>query len=288
MLKINKLITGLFLISFFVCTEMLFADEYVAYTQPTDDFWQVWMCNITTETHTQLTDSPFDKKTPVWSPDGSQILYRSSNGELYIFSLDKKTERKILETIQYCADPDWISEDEVLFTRFRTDVIDDSDIWLVNLKTGKTKVLVSAPGLQYQPTFSPDKENLIYVNALDNQNHQLFIKNLLKNKEKRLTRAVPYNFKPSYSPDGTKIVFVSDRAGNNDLYMMNMKNSSIKQLTTNQNIDTDPCWIDNEKIVYSSFQDNKFQINIFDLKTMQVKPVIIKNTDCTNPDWKRE
>lgn len=268
-----------------VLLDTMLADELVVYTQPTENYWQLWICNLTTNTYTQLTSSDYDKKTPAWSPSGEKILYRSGNGELYVYDIKGKEEEKILSDVQYCADPSWLTEQEILFTRYRTDTIDDSDIWLVNLKTKERKVLVSEPGLQFQPLFSKDGEKIVYVSALNPQSHQVFIKDLKSGKTKQITQIECYNFMPCFSPDRKSIAFVSNQTGNNEIYIIDIAGNNIKQLTNNSGIDTDPKWIDNNTIIYSSYINGKFQINKIDINSLELSALISRDVDCCNPDW---
>ncbi len=67
-----------------------------------------------------------------------------------------------------------------------------------------------------------------------------------------------YNASPDLSPDGTQIVFVSDRDGDQELYMMDVDGTNLRQLTHNSTRDSWPIWSpDGTQIAYlSSSEDN--------------------------------
>jgi imidazolonepropionase-like amidohydrolase/WD40 repeat protein len=58
-----------------------------------------------------------------------------------------------------------------------------------------------------------------------------------------LTSGIPWNYQPSFSPDGSKIAFISDRAGGDNIWVMNADGSDPKAITTEkENIVYNPAW----------------------------------------------
>ena len=47
---------------------------------------------------------------------------------------------------------------------------------------------------------------------------------------------------PAWSPDGDEIVFVSDRAGNEEIFVMNADGTAVEQLTDDPADDVEPAW----------------------------------------------
>ncbi len=71
----------------------------------------------------------------------------------------------------------------------------------------------------------------------------------------RLGRSSAYT--PQWSPDSRQIVFVSDYTGNDELFVIDVANGIVQQLTNNNAIDKDPHWSpDGTQIVYASDQDS--------------------------------
>src|SRR5688572_1802814 len=58
-----------------------------------------------------------------------------------------------------------------------------------------------------------------------------------------IIRGQPLNVQPRFSPDGSRIVFVSDRDGADNIYVMNVDGSSVRQITTGRNIHSSPVWL---------------------------------------------
>lgn len=63
------------------------------------------------------------------------------------------------------------------------------------------------------------------------------------------------------SPDGKSMIFVSDRAGNDDLFKINLDGSGLQQLTSHKGKDFLPHWSpDGQEIVFTSDRDGNFEI----------------------------
>ncbi len=278
-------ITNFCFFIFFMMSISAFADEQIVYSKLTDTYWQVWSYDAASDSHAQLTTTHSDKRNPVWSPDGNFVAYRTGNGELTKLDIETKKEEQILPDIQYLVDPQWLSADEILVSRRRTDALDDSDIWIVNIKTGEKKVLVSEPRLQLQPNMLKDRKKLVYVSSLKPGKHHLFLKDMESGKAKRLTQGDSFNFLPCFSPAGDKIAYVSDQTGDHELYLLDLNDNSLKRLTEHAGIDTHPKWINDKEIIYASYMNGKFQINKLNIDTLMVEELIVKETDCVDPDW---
>ena len=62
-------------------------------------------------------------------------------------------------------------------------------------------------------------------------------------KATAVTDGIEWNYQPTYSPDGTEIVFVSDRAGADNLWVMNVDGSEPRAVTSEKaNLVHNPSW----------------------------------------------
>lgn len=261
-----------------------YSEIKIAYTKPTGDYWQIWVYDMDSKQSIQITKSRGDKSCPYWSRDGARLIYKTSNGELYMINLDGTAERQIAKKIEYIADPAWVDENIIIITRYRTDIKDDSDIWQVDLTTEKVKVLVSGPGLQYHPSLNREGTKLVYISGEKPNDHQVCIKDLGSGKSSRVTHGQGYNAFPKYSPDGMKIVFVSNKTGDYELWLMDNDGKNQVQLTHNEGLDTYPVWSsDGRSIIYNTFREGKFQIWRISVDGADQCPVITEDADCRDP-----
>jgi Tol biopolymer transport system component len=58
----------------------------------------------------------------------------------------------------------------------------------------------------------------------------------------RLTNSAALDGQPAWSPDGRKLAFVSNRAGNDEIYVMNADGTGVTRLTNNAAVDRSPVW----------------------------------------------
>jgi TolB protein len=107
------------------------------------------------------------KSSPVFSPDGSQIIYASEPGpQLYVIPAGGGTPRRVSPAgfAQYCAEPDWSRTDpnKVVFT---ARVPGGYRIAVLSLATGQAKLveMQNAPFDAKEPSWLADGRHVIYT-----------------------------------------------------------------------------------------------------------------------------
>ena len=114
---------------------------------------------------------------------------------------------------------------------FGSDRGGEMNLWLLNLRDGKTRRLTSGAGGDYQPNWSPDARSLVFfsgrANAIDIWRFDFGDDTLT-----RLTRGEGININPCFSPDGRRIAFHSDRDGRMEVFVMDAGGAGVRQLTT--------------------------------------------------------
>jgi len=103
-------------------------------------------------------------------------------------------------------------------------------IWRVPVAGGTAEELTCGPGYDYQPSYSPDGQKIVFVRdregRLDLWEYS--------STERQLTDDEAVDLLPSYSPSG-EIIFYSARAGNFDIWEY-----PLKQLTSGRSRDIQP------------------------------------------------
>jgi tetratricopeptide (TPR) repeat protein len=85
----------------------------------------------------------------------------------------------------------------------------------------------------------------------------------------------PSDTAPAWSPDGTRIAFASARAGNWELYWIDIATGEEQRLTSDSAVDLAPVWSpDGKQIAFLSNRERAWAVYILDLKTGQVQRVI--------------
>lgn len=125
---------------------------------------------------------------------------------------------------------------------YSTIVVENSEIWLRNLKTGENVLL----GNGYQPCFSSDGKRIAYVKySSEAKSTSIWIMNIDGSEQVQLTDAKKgFALNPRWSPDGTRLVFQSSKKDKKDadLYVIDVDGNNLTQLTINKSYDGQPYW----------------------------------------------
>ena len=80
---------------------------------------------------------------------------------------------------------------------------------------------------------------------------------------------------PAWSPDDTQVAFISARAGNWELYLIEIATGQEKRLTDNPAVDISPVWSpDGKQIAFLSNREGVWAVYILEVKSGQVHKVI--------------
>ena len=145
---------------------------------------------------------------------------------------------------------------------------------LMSYDTEKKKhsVVLSFPGLNMQPTFSPDGKKVVVCLSGGRGNSELYMhdqkicQKLKKRVFRQLTRNGAHNVSPTLLPDGN-IVFCSDfQTRLPQLYHMNLSTNKITRLTSGKGYAAAPSYNSaNNLIVYTRPVKGVFQLFVLDL-----------------------
>jgi hypothetical protein len=100
------------------------------------------------------------------------------------------------------------------------------------------------------------------------------------------TTAVPTTAVPTSIAEAGLIAFNSSRAGNNDVYVMNIDGSGVTRITHGPYDERVPAWSpDGRQIAYQSNEGGSYNLTVYNLDTGRARQVT--STDCNdyNPVW---
>jgi Tol biopolymer transport system component len=113
-----------------------------------------------------LTDGSGNCAFPSWSPDGKQIVYRTSgpnNKGLFIIELETGKTRALTPGSSHDNFPVWSPKgDRIAFTRFHEG---DYEIYSVNVDGTDPRRLTNQPGNDAHCAWSPDGEWIAFTSA---------------------------------------------------------------------------------------------------------------------------
>ncbi len=138
------------------------------------------------------------------------------------------------------------------------------EIHLLDLTSGKRKVICKYPGLNASPVWHPSGKKLVVTLSKDGS-IDLYLIDLSGHILRRLTDGLGINTGGSFSPNGKYLAFVSDRGGSPQIYILDMLTGSIRRLTFYGSYNTSPCWSPKgDRIVYAGLVNGKFQLFVID------------------------
>ena len=151
---------------------------------------------------------------------------------------------------------------------YSTTIVENSEIWMKNLKSGETTL----HGNGYMPCFSPDGSKIAYVKySSDAKSCSIWIMNTDGSEQVQITDAKKgYAYNPRWSPDGQHIVFQASKKDKKDfdIYIIDTDGNNLTQVTINKSYDGMPYWTKDNFLYFVSDRgnvDGNFQIWRFKL-----------------------
>ncbi len=207
----------------------------------------------------KLTDNAARDDDPIWSPNGSQLAFRSDRAgvEDDIWVMDSDGANPINITNDPASDdffPAWFPDgSRLVWASLRTG---DPEIFVANADgSGVYKFLDLPSSDEFVPSFSPDGSKLVFISTMDGDAEVWVIDTDGANLTQLTTAGS--EFYPSFSPDGSMIAFQSDRdnvAG--DIFVMDADGSNQTNVTSNGSADLRPSWSpDGTQLLFNSNRD---------------------------------
>jgi len=214
---------------------------------------------------------------PAWSPDGREILYaREVGGVRKIFAkrLEDSNERQLTrgdhDDILPTYAPDGRS---VLFTRGREaktrlepgDVFGiyvGTDIWSLDLRTGKESLLVSEAA---SPALSPDGKHIALDADWAGPRRIWLVDRNGRNPVQVSTdtsEAVDH-LRPRWAPDGSMLVFLNLERTKFDIRLLRLRTREMIWITSDLFNDVNPAWSPSGRYIYFSSFYRSSGVNIW-------------------------
>ncbi len=236
--------------------------EYSLIYQVWDDLTtHLWRVNSDGTTKVDLNCG--NCKGPVWSPDGTTILYslvQGSSWKIYRMDADGSNQVWLGQHYGYSA----VYSPDGSKIAYGDDSDGDGEIFVMDADGNHVVQLtnndVNEGGLIQ---WSPDGQRILFSAFTYNPGNSissLVIINADGSNRKTITPSGVSDSEPSWSPDGSRIAFVSDSSAGHDLFTVQPDGKNRKQLTTSGGAN-DPDWSpDGTKIVYVNNQGENHEI----------------------------
>jgi TolB protein len=147
---------------------------------------------------------------PVFSPDGTKIMYFRGEAGVAVMNRDGSDDR-LLNTsgFQRIHSAQWHPDGNRIVVSAA--VTDAYDLWFLYADGTPERHLVVPGRAEVGPSWSPDGSRLVYLTSTDERSYILTVANADGATERTLP-GVFSDINPSWSPDGSRIAAVNDRA----------------------------------------------------------------------------
>jgi tricorn protease len=98
-----------------------------------------------------------------------------------------------------------------------------------------------------EPSMAPDRPEVAFVSGGD-----IWTAPLAGGEAHLLVSNPATESRPMYSPDGTRLAFVSNRSGNDDIFVLDLKSGDLKRITYDDGADQLDAWSRDGKYLYFS------------------------------------
>ncbi len=162
---------------------------------------------------------------PAVSPDNRSVAV-SARGWIWVMDLILREATRVTKTSAVDARPTWSPDGkQIAFVR---DNSRDTSIVLLDLGSGKERVLVDSPAIDLDPCFSPDGK-VIYYSSAESGDLDLWQIELATGTKKRLTTDRGQEMMPQTFPDNSGIFYLAKVSGSSDtIQILNFKDNAKK------------------------------------------------------------
>jgi Tol biopolymer transport system component len=112
---------------------------------------------------------------------------------------------------------------------------------MINADGSNRRTLTNAPGLDIDPTWSPDGSKIAFLSTRDG-NGEIYVMDADGSNEFNLSNNTAEDQHPAWSPDSSQIAFASARDGNWEIYVMDSDGSNPVRLTNDPADDRHVLW----------------------------------------------
>lgn len=223
--------------------------------------------------------------SPMFSPDGSQIVYVSFEDRkpvIYVQSLKDGQRRKIAAFKGSNSAPAWTPDGRRLAVVLTRDGA--SQIYMINADGGGLTRLTRGNNIDTEPVFSPDGQTL-YFTSDRGGSPQIYRMAASGGEAKRVTFNGSYNVSPAISPDGRYLAYISRDGGRFSVTLQELASGQTRVLTDTAR-DESPSFAPNgQAVLYATVQGEQGILGTVSLDGKTRARLSESGVDAREPVW---
>jgi len=114
------------------------------------------------------------------------------------------------------------------------------------------QAMLTSPRPIMSPSWAPDGIRIAYVSFENKKTSAIYIQDRQRGSRKKVLAREGINGAPSFSPDGNRLAVALSYEGNPDIYVLDIDSGKTRRVTNSGAIDTEPAWIDDDTLVFTS------------------------------------
>ncbi|MBA3872886.1 MAG: PD40 domain-containing protein [Anaerolineae bacterium] len=208
--------------------------------------------------------------------DDEILLSASLNGddfEIYRMLLSRSLMVPLTHNDSNDTQPTWSSDGQQI--AFVNSLASHYRIFIMDAQGGNVHRLTDSLEDEHGPAWSPDGRFIAYENLIYRFSSQIVMTDLQSNKLTRLTGADSGSNTAAWSVDSHFVAYASDpnKAGNDDIYTVDVRNGAIRPLIDDEAFEANPAWSPDGR--YLSYTSQSLDPHIYLWDRTQAKSILL-------------
>jgi TolB protein len=239
--------------------EALPVPEYdFAYASDKGGDFDLYLATLDGDLELRLTDNPLGENEPAWSSDGTLIAYSilgDAGLDIWVTAVSEGEARAVTSGAGDEHGPTWSPDGRNL--AFANG---DSVIEVVNLDGSGRHRITDGSASDFDPAWSPDGARIAYAHDApdDVENSDIWVMDSSGASKEALTEMKGSEYRPAWSPDGDRIAFVGTETGTGQIYVLDVRDRSVHQLSRDETWKEGLSWSpDGRRLLYVANTENQ-------------------------------
>ena len=214
---------------------------------------EIWMMDYDGANARQITKDGNVAMLPAWSADGKTVHYSSFlDGHAALRTIGQGRSASAPLTPKGVHAYGGRESPDGTKTVYVRETGSSTDLWLMDMKTGKSERLTFHSATETSPDWSPNGESLVFTSDRGGR-PQLYTIGADGSGEERLTFTGTYVESGVWSPAGDKVAYCAMTEGQFSLFVLDLATGETAQITSGRGNDESPSWSpDGRMIIFAS------------------------------------